>query len=114
MITRTITEHVGEYLGPVDWSYDFSSHDWTESRGGVNPESSARAKAWLKQIEAALDKYLVTTDGGWPKIGWKSVIRVGMYDGWPFWKPTPSIQIAGTLGSEWHPWYSLAGCEEKR
>jgi hypothetical protein len=108
-----VTERIGEYCGPIDWAYDFTSHDWAEHRGGVNPEHSARAMEWLRQMESAPDKYFATTDGGWPRVGWKRVIQVGMYDGWPFWKPTPSVMLAGTLGAEWHPWYSISGCETK-
>jgi hypothetical protein len=98
----------------VDWSFDFKSLDGGEGRGGINPEHSARTKDWLKEIEADPQKYMATTDGGWPKIGWKRVIQVGMYDGWPFWKPIPSFQLAGPLGAEWHPWYSLSGFEKMR
>jgi hypothetical protein len=112
MQTRTVTERIGECLGPVDWSFDFTSHDWGANRGVINPEHSARAKEWLKEIEGAPQTYQATTDGGWPKVGWKRVVQVGMYDGWPFWKPTPSVQLAGPIGCEWHPWYSLSGYEK--
>jgi hypothetical protein len=27
-----------------------------------------------------------------------------MYDGWPFWRPVPSVLIAGPFGAEWH-WF---------
>ena len=108
---ETKTHPVGEYLGPIDWSYDFTQHDWSPTRGGVNPEVT-RKLDWLRELESNPEAYEATTDGGWPKIGWKRVIRVGMYDGWPFWKPTPSVQIAGTLGTEWHPWYSISAIEK--
>jgi hypothetical protein len=107
---ETVTNRIGELLGPIDWTYDFSQHDWGPNRGGINPEVS-RKLDWLKELEASPQSYQATTDGGWPKVGWKRVIQVGMYDGWPFWKPTPSVQIAGALGCEWHPWYSISAIE---
>jgi len=38
---------------------------------------------------------------------WKDAYSVGMYDGWPFWKPTPALLCSGTLGPEWHFFYDL-------
>jgi hypothetical protein len=29
------------------------------------------------------------------------LLEVGMYDGWPYWKPTPAFCYYGTLGPEW-------------
>jgi len=55
-------------------------------------------------------------DGVSPE-GWKycssgfsifSVVHIGMYDGWPFWKPTPAIGWIGPLGTvEVAFWYNL-------
>lgn len=119
MKTRTVTERIGEYLGPVDWSYDFAQHNWSGSRGGINPEVGKKSLETLRLLEAEPEAYEATIDGGWPKIGWKRVLKVGMYDGWPFWKPTPSVLLSGPLGAEWHPWYSItdferAGEQEER
>lgn len=113
MKTRTVTERIGEYLGPVDWSYDFSQHAWSENHGGINPKVIEQTRGMLRILEECPDEYEATIDGGWPKMGWKQVLQVGMYDGWPFWKPTPSVQLLGPLGSEWHPWYSITGMELK-
>jgi hypothetical protein len=107
---ETVTNRIGEYLGPIDWNYDFAQHNWGPNHGGINPELS-RKLDWLRELEANPQHYQATTDGGWPKIGWKRVVQVGMYDGWPFWKPVPSVQIAGTLGCEWHSWYSITAIE---
>jgi hypothetical protein len=113
MRTEMQAVRIGEYLGPVDWAYDFSQHNWSEGKGGINPGHAQRSKEWLTQLEAEPDAYIATTDGGWPKVGWQRVVRVGMYDGWPFWKPTPSVQLAGPLGTEWHPWYSISAIERE-
>lgn len=53
----------------------------------------------------------VTTDGGWPRCGWGDVLDVGMYDGWPYWKPVPSVYSRGPLGGEWHCFSMLSGAE---
>lgn len=105
MKTVTRTEQVGEHLGPIDWTYDFAAHGWTESHGGINPALIPAMIERLKQLEHG--EWQATTDGGWPRCGWGKVIAVGMYDGWPHWKPTPSVLICSPLGSSWHPWYSV-------
>jgi hypothetical protein len=100
MITRMVEEHIGEYLGPVDWSYDFTQY-------GISERCVESGKAMLRDLESG-GEWEATTDGGWPRVGWHRVIRVGMYDGWPYWKPVPSVQVIGTLGSEWHSWSCLS------
>lgn len=95
MRTYTVVERAGEWLGPVDWSYDFDQHSWGPNRGGVNPERVARGREMLRK--------LVDSPGGWrySRSGLASfeVVHVGMYDGWPFWRPTPAIGYRGPLGS---------------
>ncbi|MFA5056538.1 MAG: hypothetical protein WC485_00355 [Opitutaceae bacterium] len=111
MKTITKTERVGELLGPVDWSYDFTKHDWANGRGGVNPEIARNAVATLRQVVELLDagkQVMVSLYGEG-----HDVLAVGMYDGWPFWEPTPSVLVRTWLGSEWHPWYSIQIAKEK-
>ena len=97
---RTEIVREGEYLGPIDWSFDFTQF-YT-----VNPEILKRGTDMLRELEAGGD-WEATTDGGWPRFGWGQVLQVGMYDGWPFWKPVPSVRTTSVFGSEWHPWYSI-------
>lgn len=99
------TVYEGEYLGPVDWSYDFRQHDWSTNKGGMNPEITQSRIDMLRRLETG--EWEATTDGGWPRVGWGKVLKVGMYDGWPHWKPIPSVYINGTLGGSWHPFYSI-------
>lgn len=112
MITRRVTERIGEYMGPVDWSYDFASH-FTGYCGRDVEARIAEYIAWLRLLDAAPDKYEATTDGGCPKFGWHRVIRVGMYDGWPYWRPVPAVLTAGPLGPEWHHFYMISGIQER-
>jgi hypothetical protein len=103
---ETVVQRVGENLGPINYSYDFTKHDWGGGRGGVNPEVTKASVAQLRQLETLFaDKMkrvqvrLMHSDCFW------DVLAVGMYDGWPFWAPTPSVMVFRVLGSEWHPWY---------
>lgn len=102
--TRTVT--IGEKVGPIDWNYDFRQHYSTPTRGGWNPERMERDIVRLRRIAEAIDagkRVMATTDGGWPRVGWYPVTDIGMHDGWPYWRPVPSVQ----LGSEWHSFASL-------
>ena len=108
-----VEEPYGGYLGPVDWSYDFFKDQ------SIPSEWAVRAKGMLRRLDEGLkngEKWIMTTDGGWPRVGWKPVMRVGMYDGWPYWRPVPSVLYIGTLGLEWDSWNSISGIEkvEKR
>jgi hypothetical protein len=102
--TRTVT--VGENMGPVDWSYDFRKHfDSMGASDEVKDERCRERVAWLKYVERAVrdgTPVRVTSDGGSPRCGIHPVIDVGMYDGWPFWKPTPSVCVATRFGVEWY------------
>lgn len=106
MKTVTRTERIGERVSDIDWEYDFRSHfnNLCTSDAG-KAEACDRQKQLLQTIEQRfLEKRttLATTYGGWPRIGYHEVIDVGMYDGWPYWKPVPSVCLKGTLGAEWH------------
>lgn len=109
MRTRTITVREGEYLGPVDWSYDFWSHDW-DNGGCVNPvcvEDGIRALVRLvKQPETKFNR---CNDG----IS-QEILCVGMYDGWPYWRPVPSVCVMTPFGAEWHSFAGLLVKERTR
>lgn len=105
MKTRMVEERIGEYLGPIDWSYDFNQHNWGQHHGGINPEIVMPSMAMLRQLEQPGDWRAMTYQI------WRNVLRVGMYDGWPFWKPTPSVLLSGSLGPEWTPFYNLQAIE---
>lgn len=98
---RTVTERVGEYLGPVDW-------EWPGFKD-ARPEDIEQ----LRKLAEHPDRYRATTDTGWPKFGWHLVLTVGMYDGWPYWQPHPSVQLDGPLGAEWHSFESISEIGEE-
>lgn len=108
MKTRQVTVREGEYLGPVDWNYnfrgDFGCHTTPD-------KDCTEAVERLRQLCSG-GEWRATTDGGGPRIGWGKVLQVGMYDGWPYWRPVPSVLITGPLGPEWHSFRSISGIEK--
>lgn len=109
MTYKTITVREGELIGPVDWSYDFRQHFSTmgcsEQR---KDEACEHRKGLLKKIEDEPGTWKVSLSHSSVS---RDVLDVGMYDGWPFWKPTPAILTTGTLGPEWHFFYDLMRAE---
>lgn len=103
MKTKTVTVHEGEYLGPVDWNYDFRQHDWDHG-GAMNPQLIAPRVNMLRQLTDGRGWSAAT--GGLSYYG--RVLEVGMYDGWPHWRPTPSVLVSTWLGAEWHSFYSIS------
>jgi len=94
MKSYQVTHYEGELLGPIDWAYDFAQHDWDHG-GSMNPKYLQEKVAMLRQLDNG-GEWEATNGTGWPKIGWGRVSSIGMYDGWPYWKPVPSIYIEGT------------------
>ncbi len=106
MRTRTVVERIGEWLGPVDWSYDFQQHAMTSTCGGCAQWAIDDGIEQLRRLESE--------PGGWwiAPSGFTSfeVVHVGMYDGWPFWQPTPAVGYIGPLGGvEVAFFYNLRG-----
>jgi hypothetical protein len=103
----------GELLGPVDWNYDFNKHN-----GVLCCSDQQKAEITFARVERLwkLERaYLsgkelrVCTSGQF----WHDLIAVGMYDGWPFWTPTPAICYVGPLGgAQWDFFYELWDMEE--
>lgn len=106
MRTITTTERIGERVGDIDWNYDFLSHfknycTGDETKAKYCKESTEQLRTIEERYKAGL-RTMATTDGGSSRIGWGQVLDVGMYDGWPYWRPVPSVRILGPLGGEWH------------
>lgn len=116
MMFETTTVRIGERVADIDWAYDFRSHfNILCSDDEHRDEACERAKDRLRRMEAAIKEgkeVLATTNGSWPRCGLKKVADVGMYDGWPYWRPVPSVMTYGTLGTEWHSFSSITDIEE--
>ncbi len=111
MKTVTVTKRIGEYFGPIDWAYDFRQHFNNYCGSDAQRDKyCADAVDKLRRLTSG-GEWMATTDGGWPRFGWGKVLEVGMYDGWPWWRPVPSVCIDGPLGGEWHGFYSVTGIE---
>lgn len=114
MRSYTVTKFEGENLGPIDWSYDFRSHGAYGcmcSPESVKDECCETHKSLLKQAEELFrsGKRVSVRISDW----WHDLYDVGMYDGWPYWKPTPAICTSTPLGgSEWHFFYDLREVKE--
>lgn len=96
---RTEIVRIGELLGPIDFGYDFLSHfQGYCTSDEVKKSMCDKRVALLKQLADQPDaNWWVCSSGGY----WHKMLSVGMYDGWPYWKPNPAICFNGTLGSEW-------------
>lgn len=100
---ETNTVRVGEKVSEIDWTHE------TLQRTG--DEWKDRNIQSLRDLEDALrhgGSARVTSHGGdcW-MFCMKDVVDVGMYDGWPYWQPNPSVLTRGPLGHEWHSIQSL-------
>lgn len=80
MTMRTYTKvvHEGEPMGPIDWDH---------------PIAKNVPDHW-KDAEKEPERFVY---GEWGK----RILMICMYDGWPYWKPTPAIFYEGPLGGEW-------------
>jgi hypothetical protein len=106
MRSRTVTEYDGELLGPIDWAFDFSQGVASMCSGPERKaERMSRYVELLWEVERRHlrgEKLRVCTSGFWHEL-----LDVGMYDGWPFWKPTPALCVLGPLGPAWDFYYEL-------
>jgi hypothetical protein len=107
---RTVTERIGERVGDIDWSFDFLANE-TLYNGCADPAERVRRIQQHVDALREADRRFKADELIEVRINdyWKSLLNVGMYDGWPFWRPYPSVLTRGVLGSEWHPWSSLEG-----
>lgn len=97
MQTRTVTERVGEYLGPVDWAHP--------DLNGYPKESEILQSIEDRQNREDKEEDVFVVLKGYDRP--RRVLVVGMYDGWPFWRPYPSVLVSGPFGSEWTPFYNV-------
>lgn len=108
---ETKTVRIGENTGPIDWSYDFRSHfDCMGASDEAKDATCEQKTRWLRRIEADVRDGVpvrVTNYGGWPRVGIYPVLEVGMYDGWPYWRPVPSVCVATRLGTEWYSFSAI-------
>jgi hypothetical protein len=79
MRLETQTVRIGEDVGPIDWEH---------------PLAKEMPPIW-RDAEQRPDDFTFSEYR-------RSIIRICMYDGWPYWEPMPAIQFVGPLNSgEW-------------
>lgn len=76
---ETVTVRHGENMGPIDWDH---------------PKARDMPSIW-REAERNPDGFLFSAYG-------REIIAIAMYDGWPYWTPTPAIHFWGPLGPEWN------------
>ena len=87
------TVRIGEWTDTVDPDYDWMGHNWGSGHGGVNPDCASEGREVILEIAANPELWRYSPCF----LCIKDVLCVGMYDGWPFWKPTPAIGIREPL-----------------
>lgn len=88
--------------------YDYGKHGW--DRGGtMNPLCVRDCVSIIKTlVDGDRKRFEVTTDGGWPRVGWRSVDAVGERHG------VPVVMLSGgPYGDEIVPWYLLSDIRRK-
>ena len=113
MRSYQVTHREGENMGPIDWNYDFWSHF------GCMCSSDDRKREVMEQeirnlfiVERLFrkGKLLQVRRGDY----WHVLLDVGMYDGWPYWKPVPAICTDTPIGGcEWHQFPCVDEWKEK-
>ena len=102
MKSYQVTKYEGENVGRIDWSYNFWSHfSCYCSNDEVKRGIMERQIANLFECERRFlrGERLQVRNGDY----WHDVLDVGMYDGWPYWKPVPSVCESTAIGGfEWH------------
>jgi hypothetical protein len=92
---------------PIDWTYDFAALGWDRG-GSMNPECIKDCVAMLKRVESDPERFDVTTDGGWPRVGWSYLYSIDMVGG------VPTLRCRGMFGVTTFPWYLLSDVRERR
>lgn len=107
---RTVIVREGELLGPVNWDYNFRKHfDSMGHPESVKDEHCKRAVELLRLVCDNPEGTCIVTSAGYAY----DVYQVGMYDGWPYWVPTPAILRSGVLGPEWTFFYEIQAVRPK-
>ena len=113
MRTYQVTHREGELLGDIDWNFDFfHCFDCYCCNDERRAEIMSGHIERLWQVERLHKKGipLRIREGEY----WHDLIAVGMYDGWPYWKPFPAILIAGPIGSEWRHFPCVDEYQQRR
>ena len=107
---RTFQETVreGENMGRIVKKYPWVEHYGNNCCSNKEKRRMANeARDRMFKIEKLFlqgKKMEILYDGEY----WRKLLDIGMYDGWPFWKPTPAVYLKHSLGGgEWRFYYEV-------
>ena len=92
---ETITRREGE------WTEFDPSYDWRQHADGATPREFVEAsiKRTFDFLHSIRDG---VREGDWTispsGVSRFQIVHVGMWDGWPFWRPVPAVGYIGPLG----------------
>ena len=99
---QTVIKREGEFLGVLDDDYDYLQHRVYPN----NPEIVVEKIRSMKELEKLfLNGKNMSVSYGDCLSG--ELVNIGMYDGWPFWKPTPAFMVKTWHGGDIHFWYDI-------
>lgn len=112
IVAKVVRERVPENTGPLDWDYDFTAHDWDHG-GAMNPEALTKRVEWLRALADGFER-----GEKWVAVGSGvsgEVIDLGMWDGWPYWRPVPSVCIWSEFYGKacWFSVFALDGASNR-
>jgi hypothetical protein len=85
MRTRAVTVREGDEVGPIDWE-----HETAKDKPPIWREAEADPHGFL--------------------YNGREIVRLCMYDGWPYWTPKPAIQFIGPLHTAQWDFFNSYGC----
>ena len=90
METRTIVERIPEWFD-LDEAFDYSARSDLQS---CHPDVLREGWETIRKMARSPEEWWFRPSG----FSSFRVVQVGMYDGWPYWRPTPAIGYVGPLG----------------
>ena len=97
MRTWTETRREGTDMGPIDWTHPMIA------------DCDERIIALLREAEKDPGSWMVDTG-----VRCWDLVSVCMYDGWPYWQPTPFVFRYGPLGCEWNSFREVRGVVRRK
>lgn len=107
-----IQERYGENMGRIDPQYPFiklyRNHCCSDDTKKELAEKSRKLMVEIDEKFNSGEKLMVYVRGYW-----KELFDIGMYDGWPFWEPTPAVFVKSSIGGgEWQFYYDVDSYEK--
>ena len=82
----------GELLGPIDWNHpfidSFQHHCCSDAQKQEYCDAALTVLRRTCELNAAGESIEVRCGEYWYRV-----LGIGMYDGWPFWKPMPAVCV---------------------